>query len=492
MRKSGRILGLRRVLRSELLTSPPAILADTDTAGPRLFLVPIVIFLVSWGLMTHGKPSVTGDGPHYLMVTQSLVADGDLDVANNYAADEGRLFGADGLGPGHFMQATPDGRHLPVHDIGLSILVLPAYRVARAVAPLVPAPVLKRFRMPPGLFVYSVVCLFMLLITCLAWWFVARALREYLSGGMVALVVLVIALAPPLIANGSAVFPEVLALLVVALVVAKCYGREKLPLPMLLFAIGCLPWFHRKFVAVAAGLLVLLVLQNRDDWRRHLGRRSIEVLSLAVLPTALLLVWTYWIWGSLGGPLTEGHVPLSLSTFIIGGPGIFFDREFGVVPWAPAILLLPLAWALAGKRGLPLLVPALLIYVPNAAHDQWWGGWGPVGRFLVPEAPLAALAVALAPVSALPRTLLRFLVCCQVLMTAWVWQHPRVLWNFGDGHNRLLESLPYGHLLQHALPSYPTDPAAWMVGCLWLAATAVGSVVAFRRIKRHSSMRVSG
>jgi len=43
-----------------------------------------IIFLFVWSLTTHGKYSASGDEPHYLMITQSLAADGDLDVANNY------------------------------------------------------------------------------------------------------------------------------------------------------------------------------------------------------------------------------------------------------------------------------------------------------------------------------------------------------------------------------------------------------------------------
>ena len=59
----------------------------------------LTIVLVSWGLTTHGRYSATGDEPHYLMIAQSLRADGDLDLANNYAQHDGVLFGAAGLEP---------------------------------------------------------------------------------------------------------------------------------------------------------------------------------------------------------------------------------------------------------------------------------------------------------------------------------------------------------------------------------------------------------
>ena len=463
-----------------MTTPQPAIVPARLTKRLHLVSVPVVVFLVSWGQMTHGKPSVSGDGPHYMMVTQSLLADGDLDVANNYEANQGRLFGADGLKPENYVQATPSGRSLSVHDIGLSILALPAYRLARAVAPLVPESALRRVRMTPGLFAYSVVCLFMLMMTSAGWWLVARTMADFVSVRKAVLLALLFALSPPMGANGSAVFPEVPALLVASLVVARAYGRARLPNWLVLLAVGLLPWLHRKYAAVAVGLVVLLALRRQVDCKGAALRYCLQALAFAGVPAALLIAWTYGTWRSLGGPLTIGHVPLSWGTFTSGSLGIFFDREFGIVPWAPAALLVPVAWAVAGRRGLLLLLPALLLYIPAAAHDQWWGGWGPVGRFLVPAAPLAAMAVALAARAKFPRFLTPFLVAGQVAMSAWVWQHPRVLWNFGDGHNRLFELLPYGSVLEKALPSYATGPNAWMLGCAWLGAVTAATIAAVR------------
>ena len=59
--------------------------------------VALVLFLFAWTLTMHGKYSASGDEPHYLMMAQSIIADHDLDLANNYANDDGRLFGHDHL-----------------------------------------------------------------------------------------------------------------------------------------------------------------------------------------------------------------------------------------------------------------------------------------------------------------------------------------------------------------------------------------------------------
>ncbi len=49
--------------------------------------------------------------------------------------------------------------------------------------------------------------------------------------------------------------------------------------------------------------------------------------------------------------------------------GLLLDREYGLLPWAPVYLLLPAAWAIDRRASWPLLVPAVLLFLPCAAHD---------------------------------------------------------------------------------------------------------------------------
>src|SRR5688500_8970380 len=91
------------------------------------WFVPAAVFVVCWTLTTHGKFSVSGDEPHYLSVVQSLTADHDLDLRNNYDAVQTRRFGVDNLDPQEHIRETPDGRLLSVRDIGLAVALLPIY-----------------------------------------------------------------------------------------------------------------------------------------------------------------------------------------------------------------------------------------------------------------------------------------------------------------------------------------------------------------------------
>src|SRR5438034_3928022 len=122
----------------------------------------VVMFLFTWTLTTHGKYSVSGDEPHYLMIAESLVTDHDLDVANNYARNDGRLFGHDHLDMGLHAVRSRTGRVLSIHDVGLAVALAPVYAVARALAQYPSEGLLRRFRMDRVLFAYSLIGLFLI------------------------------------------------------------------------------------------------------------------------------------------------------------------------------------------------------------------------------------------------------------------------------------------------------------------------------------------
>src|SRR6185503_16489093 len=106
--------------------------------GWRVRAVPIVFLLVVWSLTTHGKYSVTGDEPHYLIIAESLLTDRDLAVENNYVSEHGRRFGAGGLTGGLHVEPNRAGVVWSVHDIGLPVLLLPVYAAATRLATVVP------------------------------------------------------------------------------------------------------------------------------------------------------------------------------------------------------------------------------------------------------------------------------------------------------------------------------------------------------------------
>jgi hypothetical protein len=408
------------------------------------WFVPGVVVIVCWSLTTHGKYSTSGDEPHYLIVAESLWRDGDIDLRNNYRDNHGRRFGVDNLQPELHARDAPDGRFLSVHDIGLPVLLLPAYAAATSFADMVPESTLRRFRMSRGLFAYSLLSLLMIGVTATAAALTRSALiAAGASGGLASAVVLALWLSPPILSNSFLLFPEPIALLATAaaLVVATHTGRNTGWLIMLAAVLGLLPWFHRKFAVYAAALLLAVALYRKSRGGRLPLRTAIAAATVFALPTGMLAFWMWQQWGHVGGALVLERAPFSLATLRHGSLGLLVDRENGLFVWAPIYLLLPLALVWSWRDNWPWFLPAAALFLLSAAHDLWWGGFSPAGRFLVPLVPLAAIASF--PVLHVPliRALCLVLVIPQVAISAYGWQHPRALWPQGDGVNRVLTAL---------------------------------------------------
>ena len=71
-----------------------------------------------------------GDEPHYLIITQSLLADGDLKIENNHSRRGLPAFFGGHLRP-DFMKRGQDGEIYSIHAPGLSALLLARVRRRR-------------------------------------------------------------------------------------------------------------------------------------------------------------------------------------------------------------------------------------------------------------------------------------------------------------------------------------------------------------------------
>src|SRR5262249_23269008 len=67
-------------------------------------------------------------------------------------------------------------------------------------------------------------------------------------------------------------------------------------------------------------------------------------------------------------------------------------REFGVLALSPLYIPLFAAVVLGRSHMWTLLVPCMLLFIPTAAFDEWWGGSGPAARYLLPIIPFCAVA----------------------------------------------------------------------------------------------------
>jgi hypothetical protein len=322
----------------------------------------------------HVRVGPQGDEPHYLMVAESLRRDGDVSLERDYAEGRYSEFHDAPLEP-HYRVRGRHGEIYSLHAVGLSVLILPAWAAAG----------------------YAGVTVFMALLAALLanevrLWILGLTGRERLATGGA----LLFALAPPLAHYAGLVFTEVPAALALAFGLRRG-GDARLSAGGALavgLAAAALPWLNVRYAPLA------LVVVFHALWR-HRGARSLLVLSLPLVASAIgLAAYHHALYGFFDPRRVYGRRPeMALSIVPEGLPGLFLDQEFGLLVYAPVLALALPGLALLVRRdrrqGWAAVVAIVSVVAVACSWHMWRGGFNPPGRFLVPIAPLFAVAAAL-------------------------------------------------------------------------------------------------
>jgi hypothetical protein len=93
-----------------------------------LFCAALVLFTAGSLLLTSAGITFGGDEPHYLLISHSLLRDGDLDLADNYSnRDYGRYMMFEGKIAPHVVAGADPGSRYSFHSPGIAFLMLPFY-----------------------------------------------------------------------------------------------------------------------------------------------------------------------------------------------------------------------------------------------------------------------------------------------------------------------------------------------------------------------------
>jgi hypothetical protein len=427
-----------------------------------------LVFVVLWGLITHGTYAGTGDEPHYQMIAHSIVFDGDVDLAGDYSNLQNRALGGHFEGGAH-IEPGKDGRLRPVHDVGMPLLFAPyyfaAYRLTEQVVAYTPAAWLARARLN-----FTVVLRHLLSFAMIG---VTAAMAVLLFGMFARLSeggsrpfgwALLLVLSPPILSHSFLFFTEIVsAAIALAVFVWLRFkgarhdagdGERRLHVQALVAgaATGYLLLIHARNIGLIAGLMAVALLESRrSPDRRWLMRFGAGAAAMFALRTGV----TFHFWGTW---LTTPHArlgempgvqPLVAESFTRIA-GWLFDQEHGLLPYAPLYLLAPAGWLALWRRQRELCVAltaiiasyVAVIAIPLANAHGWRGGWTPAARFLVPIAPFLGMLTfgAVARFRRLPAIVI-VLVAVQVALDAVLWQHPGLFWNDGIGRSALLTFL---------------------------------------------------
>jgi hypothetical protein len=392
-------------------------------ATPRRLVVVGISFALyaTLGLRSEREIGFNGDEPHYLIITQSLLADRDLDIGNNHERHEYRAFFPGELHP-DFLRRGVHGEIYSIHAPGLPALLLPAYAAYGARGAVIFIALLAS-------------------LTSLAIFDLAVRVAGPTSG--------VIAWAAtcftvPFVPHAWLIYPELPGALIVAWAALWLYEPVAPPRTLFLHgvALALLPWLHTKFIVLAAAFVLFELMRI---WPRV--RAGLALMLPVAVSGVLWLLSFYWMYGEFNPEAPYGTYT---RMFVLarniprGVLGLLFDQKFGILAFSPIYLLSAVgAWRMLGTPrrrlyAIELMLTAAAFFLSSTRLYMWWGGSSPPARFLVPVVPLLAPMIAVAAAEA------RGVITRAVLISTLVLTIALTVVTLGTPDGRLLYSDPHG------------------------------------------------
>ncbi len=377
----------------------------------RLFLVTVLVYVLYLsGLIVPPLP-FTGDEPHYLLITKSLLSDGDINLYNNYLNKDYLKFYPGEL-DSHAYPGKKGGRYLySKHQPALPVLLVPFYFLGEKL----------------GKFVFDlsgnagqerkIIIFFSRLPVCFLTAFLSIAFFLYVweltqKRNIAILSWLVFSFTPPLFFYSHLLYPEILVALILLLVSLQLIQKKNFSLRSLFGAgigIGLLPWCGIKYIVPAGTISLIIVFLFLKSPEKN-AKKAFAFVGPIVLSAGFYLSLLFNLYGNLS-PQTiyKGTAPAGsyrLSPFIVSDLfdflmrllGYLFDQRAGVFVIAPVyILLLPGLFLLARRSKKETFLLAGLFSVFWAFCSLiyfYWGGHSPPARPLLPVLWILALFMA--------------------------------------------------------------------------------------------------
>jgi hypothetical protein len=449
-----------------------------------VLVVVSAIFALLLAIRWHDAPRYSGDEPHYLVITNSLIIDGDVDVKNDYLFERYLKYTHAPIDPhvnGRIF--TPVSRHwYSQHGVALPAL-------------LVPGVVVDDTR---GATVEMV--LIASLVVVLAFFWVRRFAPELT---WTAIAVAALATAPFFLALEGRIFPDLptAALLLGCLLLLELPMARRRHLFLLSALVGISPWLHFKNALAFAAVIAIAMAQI---WRRSLGRE--RLLRLLVLTTPVILsVAGYELavhtWYSSWLPMRM--VPPQADAFALdparGIATASFDSARGLLTNDPALMLIVAGLPLWLRRWPgPFLRVALVLgpsIVVQATFNDWSGGYAPGARYALQFTPALLPAIALLLREATKP--FRWLACAAfalqgALAVAFIWLHPP--WGFTGSRSPLLAAIDQkvGLAFDRAMPAFDARAhlirGEWQLA-FWVLAAGILLILGARLAYRRDSKR---
>ena len=323
----------------------------------------------------------SGDEPHYLVITQSLLEDGDLRIENNHQRGDPAAYFPGELRP-DFIQRGRDGQIYSIHAPGVSAVVLPAFAVA-------------------GYRGAQIMVLLLAAVTGALVWSAAWRATDSAAAAWFAWAA--VAGSATFLLQSAMIFPDgpgaAAAAVGVWLIVRQSDERNRpgrVAIVLTSVALAALPWLHTRFALVAAGFGAAILWLIVRDPARALKERITRALLFLAVPLAGAIGWFAYfriIYGTFNPTAPYGPRPETSLAYIPGGiAGLFFDAQYGLLPYAPVIgfAVVDLLRRRRGETapsGRLFGAIAAVYLAASATYWMWWAG--------IPATPARLLTIIL-------------------------------------------------------------------------------------------------
>ncbi len=360
---------------------------------------------------------LSGDEPHYVMISQSLVEDGDFDLKNNLEQKKYFSYLPVEL---RFHGAIHSGRYRSFHLPGLSFLLAPFFFLFKLLGGLIPGSLY--FRLAAAL-INSLFSLALFLILRQAW-------PEKDNGAFYCFFLCTF----PLCFHAVHLFPELPAAALT--LYAYILGRDQRRYALAGLLLAGTAWLHLKYSIPALVLALFLGARIGREGGPRLKQLA-RLLAAPALSLALLGLYSRILYGSFDPRVISPEknflaIPLHfrLETLL----SFFLDQRDGLLVYAPLFLLLFLAWrrdVRAGIRDFGLLSTLFFSYILFHAFTTVRGGYSPAARpvlFVLWIMCVFLVAVYRNSSSGMLRALFRMLAGMTAFATVWFMYYPLFLY----------------------------------------------------------------
>jgi hypothetical protein len=303
--------------------------------GALLWLLLFAVYAGTLGLRA-GPAGDYGPGEaHRLLLAESIVSDRDIDLADEYRQRAWTDFYDGELRPAGRLT---DHRRAEPTEVGLALLIAPGYALAG----------------PTGaeLVIAALAALAFVLSAALA--------RRLVPDPWATAAPLVVGLSPPALAYATAIYPEMpAAAALAAAILLALRTRERPRVRWAAAAAACLavlPWLGLKYLPAAAVVGSVLVA-----WmlKRHRGLAALVAAEVAFTSLVTFVSFNDAVYSGLtpfaalsdGASATGAQTAGAYAGRVDRLVGLWLDREFGLLRWAPFLALAFLgAWLLWRSR----------------------------------------------------------------------------------------------------------------------------------------------